>query len=102
MVCLDASRIIFLIFAFVDCKRLLPPNFSSHGYASLRLLKTIHSRKYGVDQVVFTHHPSAVLYSSKNGWDGEEMPYDIGCAGWKVRATLRRVQYKVRLLRCEI
>ncbi|CAI7752008.1 unnamed protein product [Closterium sp. NIES-53] len=33
------------------------------------LVKTIHSRKYGVDQVVFTHHPSAVLYSSKNGWD---------------------------------
>lgn len=37
--------------------------------ANASLVKTIHSRKYGVDQIVFTHHPSAVLYSSKNGWD---------------------------------
>lgn len=33
------------------------------------LLKIIHSKKYGADQITFTHHPSAVLYSSKNGWD---------------------------------
>ncbi|KAJ3682622.1 hypothetical protein LUZ60_015195 [Juncus effusus] len=32
-------------------------------------LKTINSKKYGVDLVCFTHNPSVVLYSSKNGWD---------------------------------
>lgn len=31
--------------------------------------KVIHSKKYGVDQICFTHHSSSVLYSSKNGWD---------------------------------
>ncbi len=36
-----------------------------------RLLKTIHSKKYGVDQICFTHHTSSVVYSSKNGWDGK-------------------------------
>ncbi|XP_078440199.1 transducin/WD40 repeat-like superfamily protein isoform X2 [Wolffia australiana] len=32
-------------------------------------LKTINSKKYGVDLVRFTSHPTTVLYSSKNGWD---------------------------------
>ncbi|KAG6475072.1 protein ANTHESIS POMOTING FACTOR 1-like isoform X1 [Zingiber officinale] len=32
-------------------------------------LKTINSKKYGVDLVYFTDHPSTVIYSSKNGWD---------------------------------
>jgi len=30
----------------------------------------VYSRKYGVDLVRFTHQPGAVIYSSKNGWDG--------------------------------
>ncbi|KAK1322301.1 hypothetical protein QJS10_CPA03g02184 [Acorus calamus] len=30
---------------------------------------TINSKKYGVDLVCFTSHPTTVLYSSKNGWD---------------------------------
>lgn len=33
-------------------------------------LKTINSKKYGVDLVSFTSHPTTVIYSSKNGWDG--------------------------------
>lgn len=33
-------------------------------------LKTINSKKYGVDLVCFTSHPTTVIYSSKNGWDG--------------------------------
>ncbi|KAG0608340.1 hypothetical protein M758_8G098000 [Ceratodon purpureus] len=37
--------------------------------ANATLLKTIHSKKYGVDQICFTHHTSSVVYSSKNGWD---------------------------------
>lgn len=36
---------------------------------SLRCLKTINSKKYGVDLVCFTDHPTTVIYSSKNGWD---------------------------------
>ncbi|KAL1810188.1 hypothetical protein ACET3Z_027178 [Daucus carota] len=32
-------------------------------------LKTINSKKYGVDLVCFTSHPTTVIYSSKNGWD---------------------------------
>ncbi|CAL5369094.1 unnamed protein product [Camellia sinensis] len=34
-----------------------------------RCLKTINSKKYGVDLVCFTSHPTTVIYSSKNGWD---------------------------------
>ncbi|KVI08777.1 WD40 repeat-containing protein [Cynara cardunculus var. scolymus] len=30
---------------------------------------TINSKKYGVDLVSFTSHPTTVIYSSKNGWD---------------------------------
>ncbi|XP_057812574.2 protein ANTHESIS POMOTING FACTOR 1 isoform X2 [Cryptomeria japonica] len=33
------------------------------------MIKTIYSKKYGVDLICFTHHPTSVLYSSKNGWD---------------------------------
>ncbi|KNA09640.1 hypothetical protein SOVF_151720 isoform B [Spinacia oleracea] len=37
---------------------------------SIRLcLKTINSKKYGVELVCFTSHPTTVIYSSKNGWD---------------------------------
>ncbi|KAL1327465.1 protein ANTHESIS POMOTING FACTOR 1 isoform X2 [Arachis hypogaea] len=32
-------------------------------------LKTINSKKYGVDLVCFTSHPTTVIYSSRNGWD---------------------------------
>ncbi|KAL6549436.1 hypothetical protein OROHE_008553 [Orobanche hederae] len=32
-------------------------------------LKTINSKKYGVDLVFFTSHPTTVIYSSKNNWD---------------------------------
>ncbi|OVA04907.1 WD40 repeat [Macleaya cordata] len=32
-------------------------------------LKTINSKKYGVDLVCFTSNPATVIYSSKNGWD---------------------------------
>ncbi|KAF8724570.1 hypothetical protein HU200_020833 [Digitaria exilis] len=32
-------------------------------------LKTINSKKYGVELVCFTDNPTIVLYSSKNGWD---------------------------------
>lgn len=31
--------------------------------------KVIYSKKYGVDQICFTHHATSVVYSSKNGWD---------------------------------
>eukprot|EP01047_Picozoa_sp_COSAG01_P051764 COSAG01_NODE_5375_length_4299_cov_5.663095_1_plen_297_part_00 len=31
--------------------------------------KTVHSKKYGVDLVRFTHHTSAVVCASKNKWD---------------------------------
>ena len=37
---------------------------------NFRCLKTINSKKYGVDLVCFTSHPTTVIYSSKNGWDG--------------------------------
>ncbi|KAL6582744.1 hypothetical protein OROMI_004822 [Orobanche minor] len=32
-------------------------------------LKIINSKKYGVDLVCFTSHPTTVIYSSKNSWD---------------------------------
>nr|XP_029120083.1 protein ANTHESIS POMOTING FACTOR 1 isoform X2 [Elaeis guineensis]XP_029120084.1 protein ANTHESIS POMOTING FACTOR 1 isoform X2 [Elaeis guineensis] len=34
-------------------------------------LKTINSKKYGVDLVCFADNPATVIYSSKNGWDGK-------------------------------
>ena len=30
------------------------------------LLKTLHSKKYGVSCITFTHDPNSVLYASKN------------------------------------
>ncbi|KAI7756776.1 hypothetical protein M8C21_014447, partial [Ambrosia artemisiifolia] len=39
------------------------------GFPICRCLKTINSKKYGVDLVSFTSHPTTVIYSSKNGWD---------------------------------
>ncbi|KAL0350428.1 UNVERIFIED_CONTAM: protein ANTHESIS POMOTING FACTOR 1 [Sesamum radiatum] len=41
-----------------------------YDVASATCLKTINSKKYGVDLVSFTSHPTTVIYSSKNGWDG--------------------------------
>ncbi|GMY12221.1 protein ANTHESIS POMOTING FACTOR 1 [Fagus crenata] len=40
-----------------------------YDVASANCLKTINSKKYGVDLVCFTSHPTTVIYSSKNGWD---------------------------------
>ncbi|KAK3413813.1 hypothetical protein EUGRSUZ_I02354 [Eucalyptus grandis] len=40
-----------------------------YDVASATCLKTINSKKYGVDLVSFTSHPMTVIYSSKNGWD---------------------------------
>ncbi|KAL4187593.1 hypothetical protein AMTRI_Chr09g39770 [Amborella trichopoda] len=40
-----------------------------YDIANGTLLKTINSKKYGVDLVCFTPHPTTVIYSSKNGWD---------------------------------
>ncbi|KAK4416814.1 protein ANTHESIS POMOTING FACTOR 1 [Sesamum alatum] len=40
-----------------------------YDVASATCLKTINSKKYGVDLVSFTSHPTTVIYSSKNGWD---------------------------------
>ncbi|KAL9274700.1 ANTHESIS POMOTING FACTOR 1-like protein [Drosera capensis] len=37
--------------------------------ANATCLKTNNSKKYGVDLVSFTPHPTTVIYSSKNGWD---------------------------------
>ncbi|KAH9607247.1 hypothetical protein KSS87_022156 [Heliosperma pusillum] len=40
-----------------------------YDVANATCLKTINSKKYGVDLVCFTSHPKTVIYSSKNGWD---------------------------------
>ncbi|KAG7026742.1 Protein ANTHESIS POMOTING FACTOR 1 [Cucurbita argyrosperma subsp. argyrosperma] len=40
-----------------------------YDVGSATCLKTINSKKYGVDLVCFTSHPTTVIYSSKNGWD---------------------------------
>lgn len=40
-----------------------------YDVANATCLKTINSKKYGVDLVCFTSHPMTVIYSSKNGWD---------------------------------
>ncbi|KAL8144467.1 hypothetical protein V2J09_017499 [Rumex salicifolius] len=40
-----------------------------YDYSSATCLKTINSKKYGIDLVCFTSHPTTVIYSSKNGWD---------------------------------
>ncbi|XP_038997579.1 protein ANTHESIS POMOTING FACTOR 1 isoform X1 [Hibiscus syriacus] len=40
-----------------------------YDVSSATCLKTINSKKYGVDRVCFTSHPTTVIYSSKNGWD---------------------------------
>ncbi|MBA0551635.1 hypothetical protein Golob_022511 [Gossypium lobatum] len=40
-----------------------------YDVSSATCLKTINSKKYGVDLVCFTSHPTTVIYSSKNGWD---------------------------------
>lgn len=48
-------------------------SMQSESFCGVRCLKTINSKKYGVDLVCFTSHPTTVIYSSRNGWDGE--PY---------------------------
>eukprot|EP00850_Spirogloea_muscicola_P000722 SM000003S10967 [mRNA] locus=s3:14867:17145:+ [translate_table: standard] len=45
-----------------------------YNTATATLVKTVHSKKYGVDLISFTHHPSAVIYTSRNGWDGAHTP----------------------------
>ncbi|XP_052197747.1 protein ANTHESIS POMOTING FACTOR 1 isoform X2 [Diospyros lotus] len=40
-----------------------------YDVANAMCLKTINSKKYGVDLVSFTSHPTTIIYSSKNGWD---------------------------------
>ncbi|KAJ4962956.1 hypothetical protein NE237_022895 [Protea cynaroides] len=40
-----------------------------YDVSTANCLKTINSKKYGVDLVCFTSHPTTVIYSSKNGWD---------------------------------
>ncbi|PKI78087.1 protein ANTHESIS POMOTING FACTOR 1 isoform X2 [Punica granatum] len=40
-----------------------------YDVANATCLKTINSKKYGVELVSFTSHPATVIYSSKNGWD---------------------------------
>ncbi|XP_010550460.1 PREDICTED: WD repeat-containing protein 82-B isoform X1 [Tarenaya hassleriana] len=40
-----------------------------YDVANATCLKTINSKKYGVDLVCFTSHPTTVIYSSRNGWD---------------------------------
>ncbi|XP_024404060.1 protein ANTHESIS POMOTING FACTOR 1 [Physcomitrium patens] len=40
-----------------------------YDFANATLLKTIHSKKYGVDQICFTHHTNSVIYSSKKDSD---------------------------------
>eukprot|EP00898_Chlorokybus_atmophyticus_P005690 jgi/Chlat1/6121/Chrsp409S05658 len=44
---------------------------SIHLYntASGKLVKTVFSKKYGADNIRFTHHSSSVICSSKNEWD---------------------------------
>ncbi|KAF4383220.1 hypothetical protein F8388_009251 [Cannabis sativa] len=42
---------------------------TNFGSSMASCLKTINSKKYGVDLVCFTSHPTTVIYSSKNGWD---------------------------------
>ena len=34
--------------------------------------KTLHSKKYGVDLIRFTHGKHAVICESKNKWDGAQ------------------------------
>ena len=46
-------------------------NIISQSCHFFRCLKTINSKKYGVELVCFTDNPTLVLYSSKNGWDGK-------------------------------
>ncbi|KAG0556495.1 hypothetical protein M758_11G056500 [Ceratodon purpureus] len=43
--------------------------------ATPTMLKTIHSKKYGVDQICFTHHTSSVIYSSKKENGDESLRY---------------------------
>lgn len=47
---------------------------------TFRCLKTINSKKYGVELVCFTENPTYVLHSSKNGWDGKS--YIVIASEW--------------------
>ncbi|KAJ0234378.1 WD_REPEATS_REGION domain-containing protein [Hirschfeldia incana] len=40
-----------------------------YDVATATCMKTVNSKKYGVDLVCFTSHPTTVIYSSRNGWD---------------------------------
>ncbi|KAH7387381.1 hypothetical protein KP509_16G020200 [Ceratopteris richardii] len=40
-----------------------------YNIANATMTKMVHSKKYGVSQICFTHHVNAVLYASKNDWD---------------------------------
>lgn len=67
------SRLLLITFTSLQlswCSALLPTILLFWGCCDFRCLKTINSKKYGVDLVCFTSHPTTVIYSSKNGWDG--------------------------------
>ena len=64
----------------LDCFQQLfvfPPSHCFGVFCGSRCLKTINSKKYGVDLVCFTSHPTTVIYSSKNGWDGNVKYWNV-------------------------
>lgn len=71
---------------------------SVHVYYLSRLLKTIHSKKYGVDQICFTHHTSSVVYSSKNGWDGKDIISSLIFITWML-IVITTINFRDRSLR---
>eukprot|EP00850_Spirogloea_muscicola_P000780 SM000003S11025 [mRNA] locus=s3:455859:458288:+ [translate_table: standard] len=62
--CIDFHRTEDLLVSAADDE-----SIRLYNTATATLVKTVHSKKYGVDLISFTHHPSAVIYTSKNGWD---------------------------------
>eukprot|EP00850_Spirogloea_muscicola_P011597 SM000072S21231 [mRNA] locus=s72:477877:480329:- [translate_table: standard] len=62
--CIDFHRTEDLLVSAADDE-----SIRLYNTATATLVKTVHSKKYGVDLISFTHHPSAVIYTSRNGWD---------------------------------
>lgn len=64
------SDFVLIIAKMLGSEYLTKSRLLSYDCRGFRPVKMVHSRKYGVSQICFTHHVNAVLYASKNDWDG--------------------------------
>ncbi|XP_075482435.1 protein ANTHESIS POMOTING FACTOR 1 [Primulina tabacum] len=70
--CLDFHRTADLLVTSCD-----DDSVRFYDISSAKLLKTTYHTKHGADRICFTHHPSAVICSSKHTLDSDEAPESL-------------------------